>query len=124
MEQLTKAVSRALSQNLQTNPTSPKALCIQSARMLLGCYRTGDANDPEVYVTAIVHVLSHYPEDVVARVVDPMTGLPGRLKWLPSVQEVRAACDEVHGLQCRIREYDERSKKQLAEREANKSASA
>jgi hypothetical protein len=30
----------------------------ERARLLLGCYRTGDANDPETYVAAITAILS------------------------------------------------------------------
>lgn len=64
-----------------------------------------------------MRVLSAYPIDVVDRVVDPLTGLPGRMDWLPTVREVRKACEEIHGLHRRIREWDERSKQQLAERD-------
>ena len=63
------------------------------ARMLLGCYRTGDAADPETYVAAIAAVLSEYPMDVVELVTDPRTGLPSRSTWLPTVAEVRQAAD-------------------------------
>ena len=36
-----------------------------------------------------------YSPDVGRRVVDPVTGLPARLKWLPSIAEVREALDKV-----------------------------
>lgn len=51
------------------------------------------------------------------RVVDPRTGLPSKLKWLPNIPEVHAACEEIAGLQRRTREYEKRSQKQLAERD-------
>jgi hypothetical protein len=63
------------------------------ARILLGCYRKGDANDPEVYAGAMISVLSRYPESVARSVTEPATGLPSRLKWLPSVAEVVEACE-------------------------------
>lgn len=118
MDQIGKVASRELSNGLGRSPklpTSPEYL--RAAKLLLGCSRTGEANDPEVYVSAVIKVLSAYPLDVVQRVVDPLTGLPGQLNWLPTVREIREACEEKDGLQRRIREYDERSKKQLAERE-------
>jgi hypothetical protein len=62
--------------------------------MLLGCYRQGEAADPKIYVAAIAAVLSHYDEDVVRDVTDPMKGLPGAVKWLPTVAEVRQACED------------------------------
>ena len=67
---------------------------LESAKSLLGCFRTGDAGDPETYSHAIAAVLSMYSADVVQYVCDPRTGLPCKLKWMPSVSEVRSACDE------------------------------
>lgn len=65
----------------------------ERARLLLGCYRTGEANDPQTYVAAITAVLSRYPVDVITAVTHPVTGLPIEVKWLPSVLEVREACE-------------------------------
>lgn len=62
--------------------------------MLFGCYRKAEANDPEVLTAAIAAVLSEYPYDVVEYVTDPRTGLPSTSKWLPSVFEVREACEQ------------------------------
>lgn len=64
----------------------------ERARLLFGCYRTGDANDPETYVAAITAVLAHYPEDVITQVTHPVTGLPHTKSWLPTVKEVTDAC--------------------------------
>jgi hypothetical protein len=63
------------------------------AKILLGCYRTGEANDPETYVAAVTAVLSHYPEEVITSVTHPVTGLPSKKGWLPTVKEVTDACD-------------------------------
>lgn len=65
----------------------------ERARLLLGCYRTGEANDPETYVAAITAVLSRYPEQVITSVTHPVSGLPSSIKWLPSVTEVREECE-------------------------------
>lgn len=64
------------------------------AKLLLGCYRTGEANDPETYVAAITAILARYPEDVITTVTHPATGLPSKKGWLPTVKEVTDACDE------------------------------
>lgn len=37
-------------------------------------------------------VLAHYPPAVMERVVHPMHGLPGRLKFIPTLAEIREAC--------------------------------
>jgi len=62
-------------------------------RLLLGSYRKGDAEDPDVYTSAVAAVLAQYPEAIVRRVTDPRGGLPGTSQWLPTVHEVRAACE-------------------------------
>ena len=64
------------------------------ARLLLGCYRTGDANDPDTYVAAIAATLARYPEQVITEVTHPVTGLPKQKSWLPTVKEVFDACEE------------------------------
>lgn len=60
---------------------------------MFGCYRKQEANDPEIYVAAVTAVLSEYPQPVIETVTDPRSGLPSRLKWLPSVAEVREECE-------------------------------
>jgi hypothetical protein len=75
------------------SPTS-QALAIQRTALLFGCYRKGDANDPEIYTAAIAATLADYPAEVVEYVTDPRTGLPSKLKWLPTVAEVREACEK------------------------------
>ena len=62
--------------------------------MLFGCYRTGLANDPETYTMAVAATLADYPPEVIQHVTDPRTGLPAKCKWLPSVAEVREACED------------------------------
>lgn len=86
------------------------------AKLLLGCYRTGDANDPEVYTAAAIAVLSDYPLDVVQRVVDPRSGLPSRIRWLPTVSEIREACQEIHGVRQRMQEWERSAAEQVAAR--------
>ena len=63
--------------------------------MLFGCYRKGDANDPDTYTAAIAAILAEYPVDVIRDVTDPRVGLPRKLSWLPTVKEVSDACDEL-----------------------------
>jgi len=86
------------------------------AKLLLGCYRTGDANDPETYVAAIAVTLARYPEEIITAVTHPVTGLPSQKNWLPTIKEVRDACQELQErLQAQI-ERERRIKEQLAAR--------
>jgi hypothetical protein len=73
-------------------PCSP-SLAAKQTRVLLGCYRKGEASDPEVYVTSVATVLTRYPETVVRKITHPVDGIPGKLNWLPTVAEVRQACE-------------------------------
>ena len=38
-------------------------------------------------------MLSEYPQEIIARVTDPRTGLARRLRFLPTVAEVADACE-------------------------------
>lgn len=86
-------------------------MAAQRSRLLVGCYRIGEAADSEVYATALVAMLSNYPEAVVMRVTDPRTGLAGRSQWLPTIFEVRLACEgEMKPI------YDQQRREQTAAR--------
>lgn len=74
-------------------PTCQIDIATRRAWILLACFRKGDAENPEIYAGAVASVLSSYPEAVAYRVTDPRTGLAGTSKWLPTVSEVRSACE-------------------------------
>jgi hypothetical protein len=42
---------------------------------------------------ALAVVLERYPEGVVNHVTDPRTGIAGESKWLPTIADVRHACE-------------------------------
>jgi hypothetical protein len=87
------------------------------AKLLLGCYRTGEANDPETYVAAVTAVLARYPEQVITDVTHPVTGLPSKKGWLPTVKEVSDACAELAEPIARNEERLKQIKAQLEARE-------
>lgn len=92
----------------------------ERARLLFGCYRTGDANDPGTYVAAITAVLARYPEEIITQVTHPVSGLPANGKgWLPTVKEVVDACNEAHEpiLQNELRLKRIREQMEMRERE-------
>lgn len=102
-----------LSTNLsvKTDPVT----AVQRAKLLAGCYRKSDASDPETYAGAVSAVLAEYAPDIVQRVTDPRTGLPSKLQWLPSVKEVRDACEELDARQRYLRERAKQEAEQVAE---------
>ena len=83
---------------LALSPSGRSANCepeIAAARatLLFGYYPRNEANDPEIFITGATAMLSSYPEFVVERVCDPVRGLPPKSKFLPSIAEIRAACE-------------------------------
>lgn len=87
------------------------------AKLLFGCYRKGDANDPETYVAAITAVLSRYDETVIRQVTHPAKGLPIRTNFLPTVKEVFEACEDIDAPRREEQARKKRVEKQIAERE-------
>jgi hypothetical protein len=74
--------------------------------MLFGCYRRGDANDPETYVAAITRVLSSYNADLIREVTDPLTGIQTTEKYMtfmPQSGELKVYCDSVAARRDRLR---------------------
>jgi hypothetical protein len=45
-------------------------------------------------VAAVTAVLSHFTEEVITAVTHPVTGLPKKSSWLPTIKEVNDACNE------------------------------
>lgn len=103
-----------------TNPVT----AIERAKILAGCYRKDDAADPETYLMAVSAVLAEYAPDIVSQVTDPRSGLPSRLNWLPSVKEVRDACEEIDQRRRRMAEAAAREREQLEARRKDEAAKA
>lgn len=95
---------------------APEELCLQRVRILSACYRKGEAEDPEIYAAACGAVLSDYPLQVVLRVTDPRTGLPSVSQWLPTVKEIRDACEVIVQAEARREKRDRDLKVQMADR--------
>lgn len=65
----------------------------KQARLFFGSFRKADADNPEAFSAGCLRLFTSYEPDVVTYVVDPVTGLPGRSVWLPSLSEVKTALD-------------------------------
>lgn len=88
----------------------------QRARLMFGCYRKGDANDPDTYVAAITATLARYPEDIIRDVTNPASGLPTKKDFLPTVKEVFEACEEIMQPRRMAEARQDRIARQIAER--------
>lgn len=71
----------------------PKAEAVEFADQLTGFYPAREVNNPKAYVAGMAALLASYPRDFVKRVCSPVDGLPTRLKWLPTLADVREALD-------------------------------
>jgi hypothetical protein len=83
--------------------------------LLLGCYRTGEANDPDTYVAAISATLARYSEQIITDVTHPVGGLPSKKSWLPTVKEVFDACEELADWDRRKNTYARQVREQMDE---------
>lgn len=80
------------------SPLEIATFAAQRAKLLFGCYRKGDANDPETYTAAVTAILADYSPEVIQRVTDPRTGIPRHLKFMPNPAEVAEACERAKAL--------------------------
>ncbi len=63
------------------------------AKQLLGFYPAREVNDAQAYAMGISAMFSAYPAKYVRAVCNPVTGLPSRLKWLPTLAETKEALE-------------------------------
>jgi hypothetical protein len=103
----------SLPTNSSSEPLSRQPRCsalsaANYARMLTGCYRKGEVSDPEVFSRGVVAVFREYPEWAVQAVANPAGGLPSRLQWLPTIAEVKGACEAEVGHLKRSEERQDR----------------
>lgn len=120
MQKLAPSLQRqtSLSSASETSTNRRAIYAAERARLLLGSYRKGDANDPETYVTSIAAVLSSYPEDVIRTATDPRTGVQRKFpKWMPNSGEVAEFCDGLYQVQLSAERRRRDLEAQMAERE-------
>jgi hypothetical protein len=87
------------------------------AKIILGGYRTDEVKDADIYGAHLVEVLAAYPFEVMMAVADPNSGLPGKLKWLPTIAEIKAECEHHFEPIARKQRRDKELAEQLAERQ-------
>jgi hypothetical protein len=68
-------------------------MALQRGKIMLDCWRTGSANSTDTYLTAVAAILARYPDCVIYAVTSPTDGLPVKLTWMPSLKEIKDACE-------------------------------
>ena len=86
------------------------------AQQILGSYRKDDFADPDSYLVQLGMVLERYPDKIIDAVTSPVTGIQRTCKFPPSIAEFVEFIDEHIRRSTYASTYDERSKRQLAER--------
>lgn len=96
-----------LSASAPRKPGCSATFAMERAILLFGCYRAGEANDPETYTAAIAAVLAQFDAVIVTSVTDPRSGIARRLKFLPTVAEIAELCEEEAARADKIKRYAE-----------------
>ena len=92
---MTRKASGVPSTDFSKSSIEKMKLASYHAKLILGSYRADQANDPDIYITAIAHLLSRYAPDIGARLTDPASGIAGKYKFLPTVSEVREEAERL-----------------------------
>lgn len=92
---ITKAEAEAFFNDLQgyEKPCTPEE-AIQAAENLIGLYPAREVQNAKVYAAGVTALMAAYPVYAVRRACHPVTGLPSKLKFLPTIAEIRAALDD------------------------------
>lgn len=78
---------------------------MERAKVLFGCYRRGDANDPDQYVASIAAVLTLYEPDLVRRATDPRSGISTDERfcnYMPNSGQLKVYCDTIRDRRARF----------------------
>lgn len=67
------------------------------ALLILGAYRDATLTSPDVFISTASAVISGFTEEIAREAFNPRTGLQTRSKWLPTISEIREACEKVGG---------------------------
>jgi hypothetical protein len=62
---------------------------------LLDFYGALDVGDSDVFTAGLIALFAEYPDEVIALAIDPVRGIPGRLKVL-RLASVREILDEIN----------------------------
>jgi hypothetical protein len=97
-EQFTKLPMTSSLNSGHSTTLDHATFALERAKILFGCYRRGEANDPDQYVAAIAAVLSLYPVDIIRKSTDPRTGISTDEKFasfMPNSGELKIYCDRL-----------------------------
>ena len=74
-------------------PPATDSEAIGLVRGLMALYRKADFEDPDIFSTALCALFAEYPASIGRQAIDPVRGLPSKLKFPPAIAEVKEALD-------------------------------
>ncbi len=99
----------------QAHPIS--LLAMTGAEFLYDFFREGKMQDDRSFIMGVALTLSQYEDRVIRRITSPLKGIPSTSRFLPSIAEVREACDAARELFSRpVGRFTELAEKTLRER--------
>jgi hypothetical protein len=84
----------------------------KAAARLLSFYPPVEALDPEAFIAGLTAIMAQYPPLVLERAIDPVKGLPARVKALRSLAVIRQELDEIAA------PFEREARREQARREA------
>ena len=67
----------------------------KATERLLGFYPQSPASDPRTFMAGVATVLAAYPSEVVEAALSPLSGIPSKFKFMPSIAELK---EDLEGL--------------------------
>ncbi len=61
---------------------------------LYGYFPRTAASDPEIFTVGLLQLLATYPQSTIESMLSPISGLPAKHKFLPSIAEIREWLEE------------------------------
>lgn len=71
-------------------------------RRLVGSYPAREVSDGETFASGIAAIFAEFSVSIGKRVVHPVHGLPGRLKFFPTMAEIKEALEFEQRRRCTI----------------------
>src|SRR5262245_13309106 len=112
---LTSGAGASLRRAFSDRLTMPEA--IEAVGRMLTGYPNASKTAPDSYVGTIAALLCEYPKSTALRCADPLHGVATTTKFLPTVADVVQWCQPHLEGMTRIVDFDERSERQLRERQ-------
>jgi hypothetical protein len=88
-----KATYSTTSITVYDNQPATREQALACLKILCGCYRASEVADPTTFNEAALRIMCNYPLDILRAVTNPAAGLPAKLKWFPSLAELKEACE-------------------------------